>query len=138
MNTLALAFALATSVVQARADATAPLLTDAVIARPAAAAWMQTDALRQTAAPPDPWIGPDKVRHLFVAYGATAFTYAWGQAAGMDDDDALLTLAVLAGAGAALGKEIADRLAGHPVSVKDLLWDAVGIAGAWAVLRHAR
>lgn len=76
--------------------------------------------------PADPWFGQDKVRHALHSYAAVAFGHAMGTAAGLEADAALGGAIVVA---AALGvaKEVVDRRRGGRFSVRDLVWDALGI-----------
>ena len=84
--------------------------------------------------PDDPWVAPDKFRHFFASYTATSFSYASLRGAGVAHDPSLM-VSVLAAGLAGVIKEVADVRAGHGASVGDLVWDAIGIAGAVLVLR---
>ncbi|MEX0891181.1 MAG: hypothetical protein WEB88_03350 [Gemmatimonadota bacterium] len=77
-------------------------------------------------APSDPWFGQDKVRHALHAYAAVAFGHAMGTAAGLEAD-AARGGAVVAAAALGVAKEVADRRRGGSFSVRDLVWDALGI-----------
>lgn len=87
--------------------------------------------------PRDAWIAPDKVRHGLAAYAVVAFSYGGLRALGTEDATTLL-VAAGAGAAASLGKEWLDARAGGSASVRDLVWDAAGIAAALLLMREMR
>lgn len=83
----------------------------------------------------DAWLGPDKFRHFWMSYAATAAGFAAARVADQDRDTALavgITLSALAG----IGKEIADRRTYGLFSVRDLVADALGIGAAYFLLRE--
>lgn len=85
----------------------------------------------------DAWIGEDKARHFLMSFGITMMGYGAARAGGAGEADA--RLAAAAGSGlAGVGKEIHDLRAGGPFSVRDLAWDAGGIAAAVLVLFNIR
>jgi uncharacterized protein YfiM (DUF2279 family) len=87
-------------------------------------------------APADPWFGQDKVRHALHSYAAVAFAHAGWTAVGLDGDAALggaVAVAALLG----VGKEVADLRGGRIFSVRDLVWDALGIGVGVLVMRGA-
>jgi putative lipoprotein len=87
--------------------------------------------------PPDRWFGEDKLRHFFASFVATSLSASAARAAGLD---VRTSAAVGAGFGAATGawKEIRDaRGAGDP-SLRDAVWDAAGVGGAYAVTVRVR
>jgi putative lipoprotein len=91
-------------------------------------------AVRQRARA-DAWLGPDKFRHFWMSYAATAAGFAAARAADQDHDAALavgITLSALAG----IGKEIADRRSYGLFSVRDVVADALGIGAAYFLLRE--
>jgi hypothetical protein len=85
----------------------------------------------------DAWFAPDKLQHFTLSYGVTAFAFAGAQLAGAEGDT---RLRIAAGTGllAGIAKEIADVSHGASFSVKDLLYDALGVATAVAILRKVR
>jgi uncharacterized protein YfiM (DUF2279 family) len=85
----------------------------------------------------DRWFGEDKQRHFAMSFFVTSFGHAAARMAGLDADVATLSGVVVAGA-AGLGKEIHDRRGGGIFSVKDLVWDAAGIAVGAVLVRQAR
>jgi uncharacterized protein YfiM (DUF2279 family) len=85
----------------------------------------------------DRWFGEDKQRHFAMSFFVTSIGHAAGRMAGMDADAATLSGVVVAAA-AGLGKEIHDRRGGGIFSVKDLVWDAAGIAVGAVLVRQAR
>ena len=82
----------------------------------------------------DRWLGPDKVKHLVVAAGAQGGTYAALRLGA--DHGAALAGATVATVALSLVKERLDRR-GTGFSVRDLAWDAAGIALATLVLTRA-
>lgn len=74
----------------------------------------------------DPWIAEDKVQHLAMSFAATGMAYGGGRLA-LDPTPAR---SMAAGVGLALGigKELVDARRGGPFSLKDLAWDAAGVA----------
>lgn len=97
------------------------------------------DALVGQDAPPargDAWFAEDKLRHLGMSFAATAFAYAAARPA-LDPDAALVlagTTALLAG----IGKEVHDARAGRWFSLKDLAWNAAGVALGLTLAHHTR
>lgn len=86
------------------------------------------------ARPVDPWFGPDKVKHAVVAFAVQGGSYAALRVAGAHHT-ALLG-ATVATIGVSLLKERFDRNR-TGFSVRDLAWDALGIAVASAIVSHA-
>jgi len=82
---------------------------------------------------PDRWLGSDKLRHFFLSFGATGFARAGARAAGAGDASRWIGPAVAAAAG--VGKELSDHARGWGFSLRDLVWDAAGIAAAALALR---
>lgn len=85
----------------------------------------------------DAWIGEDKARHFLMSFGVTMMGYGVARASGVAEADA--RVAAAAGSGlAGVGKEIHDLRAGGPFSVRDLAWDAAGIAAGVMLLFNIR
>ena len=86
-------------------------------------------------APPtaDRWLGRDKVKHFLTSAFVQSVGYAALQAAGAERGAALAGASV-ATLGAGVAKEVADRRAGGPFSVRDLAWDAAGAGAATLLL----
>jgi uncharacterized protein YfiM (DUF2279 family) len=82
---------------------------------------------------PDAWLAEDKLRHLGASFAIASFASAGARGLGIGRDGAR---AVAAGAGLAAGllKEISDRRRGGGFSLRDLAWDAAGVAAALFVL----
>lgn len=78
------------------------------------------------ARPEDRWLAEDKLRHFTVSLAATTFGYAGARFA-LEPRPAFVAAGALALA-AGFGKEVADVRAGGPFSMKDLVWDATGVA----------
>jgi uncharacterized protein YfiM (DUF2279 family) len=81
----------------------------------------------------DPWIGPDKLQHFFVSAFIQSFGYGVLRRAGAENGAALAGASVVT-ATAGVGKELLDRRAGRPLSVRDLAWDAAGAGSASLLL----
>ena len=74
----------------------------------------------------DRWIAEDKARHFALSFAATSMAYG-GARLGLDPGPgrrAAAGVALLLG----LGKELVDLRNGGPFSLKDLAWDAAGVA----------
>ncbi|MGH7471341.1 MAG: hypothetical protein ACRENP_25610 [Longimicrobiales bacterium] len=81
---------------------------------------------QQPAAPPDRWLGEDKLRHAFASMTLVGFAHAGARVVGIDGTPAVL-IGVSSSTLAGVGKELFDRGAGRPFSVRDLAWNALGI-----------
>lgn len=96
----------------------------------AVAAACATPAVTQEVAAPAPvhdrWLAEDKLRHFAMSFAATGMGYGAGRLALEPDRarGAAVGLALLLG----VGKELADAGRGDPFSLKDLAWDAAGVA----------
>jgi uncharacterized protein YfiM (DUF2279 family) len=89
------------------------------------------------AAPRDPWIGPDKLKHFFVAAFTQSVTYSVLQLARVRHDRALVGASAVT-ALVSVTKELHDRHTTGLFSVRDLVWDAAGAAAATALLERSR
>jgi putative lipoprotein len=85
----------------------------------------------------DRWFGEDKQRHFAMAFFITTFGHAAARSAGFESSGATV-LGAAGSAAASLGKEVFDRRAGGRFSVRDLVWDAAGIAAGVLLVRGAR
>lgn len=87
---------------------------------------------------PDRWLGADKLRHLALAGLAESVAFGGARVAGAGRRGALV-VGIGVGAAVSVGKELVDRRRGGRASVRDLVWDAAGLAlyGA-ALARTAR
>jgi uncharacterized protein YfiM (DUF2279 family) len=74
----------------------------------------------------DAWIAEDKLQHLGMSFAATAFAYAGART--LIEPDPALVVAGSAALLAGIAKEIHDARAGRGFSLKDLAWDAAGVA----------
>jgi uncharacterized protein YfiM (DUF2279 family) len=74
----------------------------------------------------DAWIAEDKLQHFGMSFAATAFAYAGARS--MIEPDPALVVAGSAALLAGVAKEIHDVRAGRGFSLKDLAWDAAGVA----------
>ena len=77
----------------------------------------------------DAWLGPDKFKHAAMSYAITAYTFA-----ATDSEPAAVASAAIAG----ILKEIYDRKRGYAFSLRDLVWDAAGVALGYAVVKQTR
>jgi uncharacterized protein YfiM (DUF2279 family) len=77
----------------------------------------------------DVWLGADKFKHAGMSYAITAFTFA-----ATDSEAAAIASAGVAG----ILKEVYDRRRGSVFSLRDLIWDAAGIALGYAVVKQTR
>lgn len=74
----------------------------------------------------DRWLAEDKLQHFAMSFAVTGMAYGAGRAVLEPDParSAALGLALVLG----LGKELADVRRGDGFSLKDLAWDAAGVA----------
>jgi uncharacterized protein YfiM (DUF2279 family) len=84
----------------------------------------------------DPWFGQDKFMHFYASAGICGSSfyllkYRFGSDAG---EGALYSVSVTVLIG--LGKETFDRIKRRPFSLKDLVWDAAGIAAGYFIFVH--
>ncbi len=84
----------------------------------------------------DPWFGEDKFMHFYASAGICGSSFyllerRFGRDAG---ESALYSVSVTGLIG--LGKETYDQIRGGHFSVKDLVWDAAGIAAGYFILVH--
>src|SRR5690625_395042 len=86
---------------------------------------------------PDRWFAEDKAQHFFLSFALTNAGYGGARLVGISHRPALVTAGV-ATAAAGLGKEIYDERAGSGFSVKDLVWDGIGIAAGIILISYAR
>ena len=82
----------------------------------------------------DRWFAADKVKHFVMAAFVETGSFSALRLTGMHRTPALNT-AIGVAAGISVGKEVYDRFNGGDASLKDLTWDAAGIA-AGAVAMH--
>ena len=92
--------------------------------------------IETAAAPADVWVAEDKLRHLGVSFAVTTMGYAGARVA-MDRAPSRIAAGAVAGA-VATGKEWWDLRDYGLFSVKDLAWDAVGIALGLALANQIR
>lgn len=81
---------------------------------------------------PDPWLAEDKIQHFTLSAAAT--TMGYGAASVALEPDAALLASGLTALGLGLAKEVRDVRAGRSFSLKDLVWDAAGVALALGLL----
>ncbi len=84
----------------------------------------------------DRWLGVDKLKHFSASFALTVLAYA-GSRAALRHDAALAVSISIAGATGA-GKEVLDARRGRGFGVRDLAWDALGIAAGATLLASTR
>lgn len=87
-----------------------------------------------TPIPADDWVAEDKLRHFTLSFAATQMSYG-GLRVAVDHGGAL-TGAAVTGLALGLAKEVHDVRVGRPFSLKDLAWDAAGVALATLLVRQ--
>ena len=85
----------------------------------------------------DRWFAADKMKHFFMAAFVQSASFSGMRAVGMSKSSSLAGATALT-AGVSIGKEIHDRRGGGEFSMKDLTWDAVGMAAGAALSQHTR
>ncbi|HEX6558870.1 MAG TPA: hypothetical protein VF021_05390 [Longimicrobiales bacterium] len=84
----------------------------------------------------DRWLAEDKLKHFTMSYGITVFAYAGARS--FAGHDGSIALAIGAGGAAGILKELYDRAHARPFSLRDLLWDAGGVAVGYAMIKNTR
>jgi len=84
---------------------------------------------------PDPWFSPDKAKHVFVSMFVESISFSGFRAANASRSGALAGATVVS-AGFSVGREVYDYYHPGTPSLKDLTWDAVGIAVAATALHQ--
>ncbi|HEX7320776.1 MAG TPA: hypothetical protein VF399_10535 [bacterium] len=84
----------------------------------------------------DPWFGQDKLMHFYASAGICGssfylFKYHFDRDVG---EGTIYSVSVTGLIG--LGKETYDLIKGRHFSVKDLFWDAAGIAAGYFIFMH--
>lgn len=82
----------------------------------------------------DRWLGPDKVKHATVAFAIQGGSYAAMRGA-TGHSGAIIGAMAVTVAASVLKERLDRRRTGF--SVRDLAWDAVGIAIAAVIVSHA-
>jgi uncharacterized protein YfiM (DUF2279 family) len=85
----------------------------------------------------DRWFGADKAKHFFLAAFVQSAWYSALRTAHVNNTAALSGATAVAGA-VSVGKEVHDRRSGSIFSVRDLTWDAAGMAAASSLLTRTR
>lgn len=88
-------------------------------------------------APPDSWLGADKLKHFMMSAFIQSAAFSASRAMGIRRPSAQIIGGVSA---ASLGvwKEFHDRRSKKPFSVADLAWDGAGALTAAALLNGTR
>jgi putative lipoprotein len=84
----------------------------------------------------DSWLGPDKVKHFFMAAFVQSVAYSSIRAAGASHGSSLVAASAVT-AGVSIGKEMWDARGNGTASFRDLTWDAAGAGAATLLLRHS-
>ena len=82
----------------------------------------------------DRWYGEDKAKHLAISAAITGMAYGGSRIAFNSDESVGVAIGTAAVAG--LLREVHDHRLGKPFSVKDLMWDALGIAAGYLWIRE--
>ena len=77
----------------------------------------------------DRWVAEDKFKHAGMSFAITSFAYG-----GTQNKQA----AIAAGVAAGILKETWDKKHKRPFSGRDLIWDMIGVAASYAVIKQAR
>jgi uncharacterized protein YfiM (DUF2279 family) len=85
----------------------------------------------------DRLIGPDKLKHFFIAGFVESMTFAGLQAANANRGTAR-TAAIGLTAAVSIGREVHDRKTKGLFSVRDLAWDAIGATAALLVINKTQ
>ncbi len=85
----------------------------------------------------DPWFGTDKAQHFFMSAFVQSVSFSALRATKLSRTNSLVGATVVASA-VGIGKEIYDAKYGGDPSLKDLTWDAAGIAAATLLLVHTQ
>ena len=83
------------------------------------------------------WLGPDKVKHFFMAAFVESISFGGLEAAGGSRNTAFAG-AIGTTVAISIGRELHDKRTKGLFSLGDLLWDAIGAAAAGQMLRHAQ
>jgi uncharacterized protein YfiM (DUF2279 family) len=96
-----------------------------------------TTPARPSRRPADRWVAEDKWKHLVTSFFATTVAASAARAAGLSPELSLRA-GVAAGAGAGVAKEVYDLGRGGRLdaSLRDLVWDAAGLAAGAALVRQ--
>lgn len=84
----------------------------------------------------DVWTGRDKVKHFVLS--AFVHSVAFSVSRAVMDRRGAGVIGAGAVAGAGIVKEVLDRRAGRPFSLRDLAWGAAGGAASAALMNGAR
>lgn len=90
----------------------------------------------ERAQPADRWLAEDKLQHFTLSFAATQLAY--GGARFALEPETAVAVAASGALGLGIAKELRDVRAGGPFSLKDLAWDAAGIALGVAFVRRIR
>jgi uncharacterized protein YfiM (DUF2279 family) len=83
----------------------------------------------------DRWFAPDKAKHFFMAAFVQSASFSALRSTGVRWNGSIAG-ATAATAIVSIGKEARDARTGGEASVKDLVWDAGGAAGATVLLHQ--
>jgi putative lipoprotein len=85
----------------------------------------------------DTWLGPDKVKHFFMAAFVESVAFSGLEAAGGGRNTAFAG-AIGTTVVVSIGREVHDKRTKGLFSLGDLFWDAIGAVAAGEVLRHTQ
>jgi uncharacterized protein YfiM (DUF2279 family) len=98
---------------------------------------LSTQAPPQTPRERDRWLAEDKLRHAFASMAVVGFAHAGARVVGIDGTPAVL-IGISTSAAAGIWKELHDRRSGRVFSLKDLVWDAMGITLGAVLVANVR
>ncbi|HTE48194.1 MAG TPA: hypothetical protein VK636_23315 [Gemmatimonadaceae bacterium] len=83
----------------------------------------------------DRWFSSDKTKHFFMAAFVQSVSFSGLRTTGIGRTGSLIGASAVTSV-VSVGKELHDRASGSVISVKDLAWDAAGLAASTALLRR--
>ena len=83
----------------------------------------------------DRWFSPDKAKHFFMAAFVQSASFSAIRSTGARWNGSIAGATAMTTV-VGIGKEVHDARTGGDASVKDLIWDAAGAAGATVLLRQ--
>ena len=85
---------------------------------------------------PDRWFGEDKFKHFAFSYMITVGAFAGARFITGQEESIMIGAGL--GLAAGIAKELYDRRTNRSASMRDLLWDAAGVATGIIIASHTR
>jgi len=85
---------------------------------------------------PDKWLGEDKLKHFALSYMITVGGYAGARFVAGHAESVMIGAGI--GLAAGVAKELYDRKNKRSASLRDLIWDAAGIATGLMIAAKTR